>query len=105
LLRLELAHEPQRRDLALVLVAVVPARHEHGRAVAVADRRDRDEAVRPAARVRDLRELEASDVLARRGEVDRAGDRRLVQALLSSTVVTAASVASSSRSTSSSLCA
>ena len=77
LLGLELLDEPQRGDLALVLVAVVAARDEHRRAVAVRDRRDRDEAVGPAAGVRDLRVLQAPDLLAGRGEVDRAGDGRL----------------------------
>ena len=83
--------EPQRRDLPLVLVAVVAARDEHGGAVAVRDRRDRDEAVRPAAGVRDLRVLEAPDLLAGRREVDRAGDRRLRHTRAASTAETAAS--------------
>ena len=75
LLRLQLLEQPQRRDLALVLVAVVAGEHEHGRPLAVRDRGDRDEGARPAAGVRDLRERELADLLAGRGEVDRAGDR------------------------------
>ena len=74
LLGLQLLDQPQRRDLALVLVAVVPGEDEHVRPVAVRDRRDRDEGARPAAGVRDLRELEPAELLARSREVDRAGD-------------------------------
>ncbi len=74
LLGLQLLEQAQRGDLALVLVAVVPGEHEHGRPVAVRDRRDVDERARPAGRVRDLREREVPDLLAGSGEVDRAGD-------------------------------
>src|SRR5947207_3040465 len=101
LLRLELLDQPQRGDLALVLVAVVAGEHEHGRPGAARDTRDRDEAARPAARVRDPRQLQPADLLARRGEVDRAGDLSAQRA--ASTVLTATSVASSRRSTSSSV--
>ena len=71
----ELLEQPQRGDLALVLVAVVSGEDEHGRPLAVRDRRDVDERARPAGGVRDLREREVPDLLAGRGEVDRAGDR------------------------------
>ena len=75
LLRLQLLQQPHRRDLALVLVAVVAGEDEHRRAVAVRDRGDVDERARPAGGVRDPREREVPDLLARRREVDRAGDR------------------------------
>ena len=74
LLGLQLLEQPQRGDLALVLVAVVPGEHEDGRPLAVRDRPDVDERARPARRVRDLREREVPDLLAGGGEVDRAGD-------------------------------
>ena len=74
LLRLELLDQAQRRDLALVLVAVVAGQDEHVRPLAVRDRRDRDEGARPATGVRDLRELQPAELLARSREVDRAGD-------------------------------
>ena len=83
----------------------LPPRDEHRRPVAVRDRRDRDEAVGPAAGVRDLRELQPADLLAGRGEVDRAGDLRRLITRAASAAATAASVASSRRSTSSSVCA
>ena len=73
-LRLGLAREPQRRDLALGLVAVDAAEHEHRRAVAAVDRHDRDEEVRPSARVRRARHLQPAELLAGRGEVERAVD-------------------------------
>jgi hypothetical protein len=101
--RVDLLDEPHRRDLALVLVAVVAARDEDRGAVAVRDRRDRDEAVRPAAGVRDFRVLQTPDLLPGRGQVDRRGDGRFRHDRESRTVVTAASVASSNRSAS--LCA
>ena len=69
------------------------------------DRGDVDERARPAGGVRDLREREVPDLLAGRGEVDAAGDRRVGHARVSRWRATAPSVASSSRSTSSSTCA
>src|SRR5207249_4355974 len=60
--------------------AVHAADDERGRAVTAADRDDRDEEVRPAARVVRARQLEAAHVLARRLEVDRAVNRRIRQA-------------------------
>ena len=65
LLGLQLLQQAQRRDLALVLVAVVPAEHEHGRPVAVPDRGDVDVRARPAGGVRDLREREMPDAACR----------------------------------------
>ena len=48
---------------------------------------------------------EPAELLARRGEVDRAGDLRVRHARAASAAATAVSVASSRRSTSSSVCA
>ncbi len=104
-LRLEPLEQAHRGDLALVLVAVVAGEHEDRRPVAVRDLPDVDERARPAGGVVDLREGEVADLLARRGEVDRAADRRVGHARESRKRVTAASVPSSSRSTSSSVCA
>src|SRR5262249_44572863 len=94
-------HEPEDGDLALVLVAVGAARDEHRRAVAVRDRHDRDRD-EPSVR-RASRKAELAGLLAARRQVDRAGDGMAHR--WASTVVTAASVASSRRSTSASVCA
>ncbi len=101
--RVDLGEEPAGGDLALVLVAVGAGRDEHRRAGAVRDRRDRDRdvpVVRPCRR-----QPELADLLAAVGrEVDRARDR-MAHARDARYRVTARSVASSSRSTSSSVCA
>ena len=67
-----LAREAQRGHLPLGLVAVHAAEDEHGRPVAAVDGHDRDEKVRPAARVRRPRHLEAPELLAGCFEVERA---------------------------------
>ncbi len=114
-LRLEPLQEPHRRDLALVLVAVVAGEHEDRRPVAVRNLADVDERARPAGGVVDLREGEVADLLAPRiaaresivqhrpGESRTHPSRAGVQRQRGQR--TAASVPSSSRSTSSSVCA
>src|SRR4029078_5512625 len=104
-LRMELLQEPQRRDLALVLVAVVAGEDEHRWPVAVRHLCAVDERARPTRGVRDLRELEVADLLPAACEVDRAGDGRVDHGRDSRDRGTATSVASSSRSTSASVCA
>jgi len=89
----------------LVLAGNHGDEYEDGRPVAAGDRRDVDEGAGPAGGVRDLREREVPDLLARRREVDAAGDCRVGHARVSRWRATAPSVASSSRSTSSSVCA
>ncbi len=77
LLGAELVDEAQEGDLTLVLVSVVSGGDEHGRPVAVPDRRDRDERVGPTGGVRDLRKLQPPDVLPGCEQIDRARHGRL----------------------------
>ena len=74
LLRLQFPRELHRRDLPLVLVAVVPAEHEHRRPLPARDDGDRHHDIRPAAEIVGVGNLEEALLFAGRVEIETGID-------------------------------